>query len=84
MTIQRYSPFIDEMGGEGLTPAASMGKHADGAWVKYADHVRALHAMQAALSEAQLALSQMVSREVQRESSKNFLRGVAAPEVYRG
>lgn len=54
------------------------------AWDTYSDMVARIAGLEVALSEAQLALSQMVSREMQRESSKEFMRGIAAAGVYRG
>lgn len=36
------------------------------------------------ISELESQLSAVVARETQRESGKSILRGIAAPEVYRG
>lgn len=36
------------------------------------------------IRELEAQLSAVVARETQRESGKSTLRGVAAPEVYRG
>lgn len=36
------------------------------------------------IRELEAQLSAVVARETQRESGKSILRGIAAPEVYRG
>lgn len=43
-----------------------------------------INALAERISELESQLSAVVARETQRESGKSILRGIAAPEVYRG
>lgn len=56
----------------GVSPYSAVGVHTD--VQRMADRIRELESQ----------LSAVVARETQRESGKSILRGIAAPEVYRG